>query len=314
MFMTASYLYIFLLLSMFPDAKQTEKKDVIQINAINYNLSNPDKIYHLPHGLHEISGITELDASSIACIQDEFGILYIYDLKKEEIKEQYYFHHDGDYEGITRVSNTVYILRSDGKLFEVANYKLGKVETVSYDTGIPANNNEGLCYDSEGNRLLIAPKGQVGKKSETRDLRYIYAFDLNTKKLKSKPVFVFDLSIIKKFALENKINVPIDKGKSGDKNKPVIEFRTSAIGIHPITNKLYVLSGMEQLLLVFDMKGNIEYMEKLDPDLYNQPEGITFLSNGDMLISNESKKKKPFIVRCNYLKKAERHLDKTGSE
>jgi len=302
MFMTASYLYIFLLMSVFPYAKQTEKKDVMQIRTINYNLSNPDKIYHLPHGLHEISGITELDASSIACIQDEFGILYIYDFKKEEIKEQYYFHHDGDYEGIARVSNSVYILRSDGKLFKVPNYKSGNEETVSYDTGLPSNNNEGLCFDSAGNRLLIAPKGQVGKKSENKDLRYIYGFDLKSKRLKSKPVFVFDLSVIKKFALENKINVPIDRGKKGNKNEPVIEFRTSAIGINPIINKLFVLSGMEQLLLVFDMKGNIEYMEKLDPDLYNQPEGITFLSNGDMLISNESKKKKPSIVRCNYLK------------
>jgi hypothetical protein len=43
-------------------------------------------------------------------------------------------------------------------------------------------------------------------------------------------------------------------------------------------------------------------MEKLDDDLFNQPEGLTFLSNGDMLISNESKNKPPTIVRCNFRK------------
>jgi len=63
------------------------------------------------------------------------------------------------------------------------------------------------------------------------------------------------------------------------------------------------LSGMEHLLMVFNLHGKIEYMEKLDHDIYNQPEGLTFLNNGDMLISNESKNKKPTIVRCNFRKK-----------
>ena len=91
--------------------------------------------------------------------------------------------------------------------------------------------------------------------------------------------------------------------KKKDEKKPIIEFRPSAIGIHPLTNKLFVVSGMEKLLFVFDMSGNIEFIEKLDPDIFNQPEGITFLKNGDMLISNEDKKNnKPTIVRFNYLR------------
>ena len=49
--------------------------------AINYNLSKPDKIYILPPALKEVSGITGTDASSIACIQDENGIIFIYDLE-----------------------------------------------------------------------------------------------------------------------------------------------------------------------------------------------------------------------------------------
>ena len=151
-------------------------------------------------------------------------------------------------------------------------------------------------------RLLIGPKGKVGEESENKNRRFIYAFDLKSKKLDKNPVFVFDLKAIKKFAMDNDIKVPMKHGKKNDKKEPDIEFRISEIGINPVTKKLYVLSGMEQLLFVFDMKGNIEYIERLDPDLYNQPEGIAFLNNGDMLISNESKNKKPTIVRCNYLK------------
>ena len=90
-------------------------------------------------------------------------------------------------------------------------------------------------------------------------------------------------------------------GRKGDKKDPDIEFRPSAIGIHPLTNKLFLLSGMEKLLFVFNMNGETEYIEKLDPELFPQPEGITFLKNGDMLISNENNK--PTILKFNYLKK-----------
>jgi hypothetical protein len=48
------------------------------------------------------------------------------------------------------------------------------------------------------------------------------------------------------------------------------------------------------------MNGTIEYSEKLNPELFNMPEGITFFKNGDMLISNEGKDKYPTILRFNY--------------
>ncbi len=90
------------------------------------------------------------------------------------------------------------------------------------------------------------------------------------------------------------------KGKKGEKKKPDIKLRISAISIHPISDRLYVLSGAERLLLVFDMNGNIEYLERLDKDLFTQPEGITFMKNGDMFISNEGRKSEATLIRFNY--------------
>jgi hypothetical protein len=295
-------LLIFLVSPLFTSNYQSDKVNVNHVIPINYDLSHPDKIYELSYSLHEISGITTMDASSIACIQDENGIIFFYDLVKEKINGLSYFYQNGDYEGIARAGKTIYVLRSDGSLFEVTGYESETAKTEYYSTGIPSDNIEGLCYDQNEDRLLIGPKGKVGDKSENKNIRFIYAFDLKSKKLIKNPVFVFDLKAIKKFARDNKIKVPMKHDKKNDKKEPDIEFRISEIGINPVTKKLYVLSGMEQLLFVFDMKGNIEYIERLDPDLYNQPEGIAFLSNGDMLISNESKNKEPTIVRCNYLK------------
>lgn len=291
---------LFFLLNIFIYADRSDLRSTRPEVTINYNLSTPDRTYILPKSLNEISGITGTDATSIACIQDENGILFIYDLEKEQIRKQYAFYNNGDYEGIAQADKTAWILRSDGMLFEVTNFESGGGKTVSYSTGIPAKDNEGLCFDKSANRLLIAPKSKVEDKTVKKDQRFIFAFDLQSKKLIAKPAFVINVSLLIKFALENNIKIPKGNGNKGDNNEPFLEFRPSAIGIHPITNRLFVVSGVEKMLFVFDMKGNIEFMKKLDKDLFLQPEGITFLKNGDMLISNEGQNKKPTILRFNY--------------
>ena len=279
-----------------------DKDKTYKLTPIHYDLSKPDRVYELPHALHEISGITTLDNNIIACIQDENGIIYFYDIGKEKLVDQSLFYQNGDYEGITKAGNSLWVLRSDGALFEVTDYRSEIADSKYYHSGVPSYNIEGLCFDSNGNRLLVGPKDQFIDKDENKNKRMIYGFDLRSRTTSKVPVFTFDMRIIKKFAEENDIDVPY-KHKKKDKKEPDIEFRISDIAINHLTNKLFVLSGMEQLLMVFDLQGNIEYMKKLDDDLYNQPEGLTFLDNGDLLISNESKKKKPTIVRCNYRKK-----------
>jgi hypothetical protein len=273
-------------------------------NIVGYNLSKPDFSFILPDTLREISGLTDIDSVTIACIQDENGILFIYDLLKNEIQKQYSFNLDGDYEGITRVDNSMYILRSDGTLFEMSNYQSPKFKLTSYATGIPANNNEGLCYDPDNNRLLIASKGKIAKGPEYKDLRVIYGFDIKTKRLTEKPVFEFDLQNIKEYATTNKINLPTKAKKNGQTTEPIIKFMTSAIAIHPITKKLYLLSATDHLFFIFNQtSGDIEHLELLNPEIFNKAEGITFLENGDMIITNEGQNKNPTLLQFNYINK-----------
>jgi hypothetical protein len=53
------------------------------------------------------------------------------------------------------------------------------------------------------------------------------------------------------------------------------------------------------MLFIFDRSGQIRHIEKLDPFLFNQPEGLTFFANGDMLITNEGQQKYPTLLRFN---------------
>jgi uncharacterized protein YjiK len=270
------------------EKKQSPSRD----KKSGYDLESPDVIIYLPDILREISGITILDNSSVACIQDENGILFIYDLAAGKIKSQFKFGADGDYEGIARVGKTIYVLRSDGTLFEISDYTSSSSKVSSYNTGIPAKDNEGLCYDRKNNRLLIGCKGKVGNDDKDKHKRMVFVFSLKTKTLIKEPLLTFDVKELREFAAGQK--------KGGDGKEPEFNLETSAIGIHPITGKLYLLSASDNLLFVFNMNGKIEAIEKLKNKLFPQAEGITFLSTGDMLISNEGRDKEGTILRFNY--------------
>jgi hypothetical protein len=268
------------------------------LRRIEYDLSSPDKVYVLPPALFEISGMTETDASTIACIQDEHGLVFFYDINKGQITRQLFFGSEGDYEDIVRVDKTLYVMRSDEFLIEIRDFNSDNFKSASYSTRIPGTNTEGLCFDRKNNRLLIVPKEISDDNPENKDKRFIYGFDLGSKKLIKGAVLRLNIPMIEKFALENDIKVPM-KGNKGDK-EPDIKLKISAICIHPISDRLYVLSGAERLLLVFDVNGNIEYLERLDKDLFTQPEGITFMRNGDMFISNEGRNAQGTLIRFNY--------------
>lgn len=270
-------------------------------NIDGYNLKKPSETIILPDSLKEVSGITAISGSQFACIQDENGIVFIYDTRLRKIVHQYVFNINGDYEGIARAGKSLYILRSDGTLYEVADYHLASSDVNTYVTGIMTGNNEGLCLDVRNNRLLISSKSNAGKGSGLKDLRIIYGFDLKTKELSPKPAYQLYTETITAFAKEHRVNIPIIENKKG-KRKAAFKLRMSDIDIHPITHEIYLISAIDHMLCVLKADGTISGIELLDPEVFNKPEGITFLSNGDMVITNEGEDKKPTLLKFTYVK------------
>lgn len=268
--------------------------------TLGYDLAAPDARLVLPDALREVSGITPLDATRVACIQDEKGILFIYDIEKHELDKKRSFEIDGDYEGIARVDKVMYVLRSDGTLFEISNFDSKHAQVTRYATSVPGNDHEGLCYDRENNRLLIACKDKSGKGRKYRDKRDIYGFDLKTKTLSRTAVFTFDVPTMEQFARDHHIELPQETEADDQSREPKIKFRTSDIGIHPLTRKLYVLSAADHLLFIFDKHGRLEQIEPLDVRVFNKAEGIAFLDSGDMLITNEGEDGQATLLRFNY--------------
>jgi uncharacterized protein YlaI len=263
----------------------------------DYNFKKPKTTLILPKSLHEISGISVINNSTIACIEDENGILFMYDILANSVVKQYSFSTDGDYEAISRVGDDMYILRSDGALFEIENYASTDFKLVTYSPNVPAFDNEGLCYDAPNNRLLIACKSNPEKGHNTKDLRVIYGFNLETKKLSNKPIFKFKLDDVKDYIKsENKRH----KSNKDKIDASSVKLRISDICINPVNHKFYMLSAVDHLLLVFESNGKIDRVVPLNHKLLRQPEGIAFMDNGDMLISSEADNKKPTLLLFKY--------------
>lgn len=270
------------------------------ISRLGYDFNKPVLNDILPATLHEISGLAITDSTTIACIQDENGILFLYDIKTHRIKKQYTFGLNGDYEGITRVGQLLYVLRSDGVLFELKDYQSGKLKVKTYATRIPALNNEGLCYDSINTRLLIGAKGRINKDPLNKDLRCIYEFNLKTKILNQNPAYSFNTNDINVSAKLMGIIFSKKKDKKGKVFEVGFKLNTSEIAIHPITKQLYVLSAADHSMFIFNMNGSLEQIEQLNPVTFNKAEGLSFLPNGDVFISNEGQAHQPTLLKFSY--------------
>ena len=153
---------------------KTAAQSFVGNSVLDYDVDHPAITIALPSALHEISDITVLTDSEIGCVQDEQGIVFIYDWKARRISDEIRFASHGDYEGLALVDSQVYVLRSDGVLFELSSLKRHP-SVRKFELHLPFGETEGLCHDAKHNRLLIAPKSRDRSESG-KDTRSIFAF------------------------------------------------------------------------------------------------------------------------------------------
>ena len=234
--------------------------------------------WELPVKLKEVSGIAYLDEQRFVCIQDEEGIIFIYNISTKNIEKEIPFAGPGDYEGITLNGSTAYLVRADGLIYEVG-LNADESTVKQYKTHLTiAHNIEGLCFDKQNNRLLLSIKdGEPGNPG----YKGIYSFDLGKKSMATEPVYRIHLTD------------PVLDEAGGKKNKIVMP---SSIGIHPVTHDYYITDGPKALLLTMDSSGKLKKLYSLGKE-FTQPEGITFSPDGDVFISNEGVKGSGNIVK-----------------
>lgn len=260
--------------------------------AFPYDLLKPVERVKLTSVLSEVSGLQYIGEGRMAAIQDEKGNIYILRFPSPQIEFKIDFADDGDYEDIALAGDDAWVLKSNGDLYRVKNFlDDDKREVKKYETDLSKRNDlEGLCYDPENERLLVAAKGHPFiDDGDGKHRKAIYEFDLEKKKLSSKPVFLIDLEEIKYFKKYNTMTkLGIDLMANFDSSKGDVTFQPSGLAVHPLTGDIYVIGAVGDLLIVLHPSGEVLAMVELDDKLFNQPEGICFGPDAELYISNEA--------------------------
>lgn len=257
---------------------------VASLPKSHYNLSAPEVI-PLGDKLHEISGISYIAPNIILSENDEQGKIFTIDPTKPDDTNypSVKFGSKDDYEDIVVIDTTAFLLISDGEIVEVPGFS--KTEEVKgaiiAQMGGRHNEFETLYYDKSVNSLIMLCKSCHHEKNE---IRTAYRFDLVTKKFSDTAYYTISIGDI-----------------AGKINESDIKFFPSAAAIHPVLDKLYIVSSIGKLLVVTDKHGKVEETYKLEPALFKQPEGITFAPNGDMFISNEGGDGRATLLKFGYI-------------
>lgn len=261
-----------------------------------YDLRHPDKVLALPSELMEVSALTDVDARTVACVQDEAAMLYLLDLGTGRIIGKRAFGPPGDMEGLTRVDQDYYALRSDGLIYRMAMGTEAMHVLDTFRVRVAQQNLEGLGYDERRGLILIAPKGVVKGDPRTRDRRVMHAYDPIARVVLPAPALELSVEGIVAQARLAGIAVPertTPKGRAA----PALKLRFSSVAVDPVSDHYYLLSAVDRTLLVMDRDGALIALHQLDAGLFPKPEGITFLPSGVLLITNEGKNAPPNLLR-----------------
>jgi uncharacterized protein YjiK len=261
---------IILTLLLFLYSSGIEEAPVLyRYNLHNKNASSVD----LPKILKEISGVAVTKDGRVFAHNDERAIICQIDVNSGEIIKSFSVGKKAlheDFEEITIVDKKFYLITSDGYLIEFTEGRdKGSVDYKRYDTGLTASYNiEGMCYDDETNSLILACKDYPGE--GYNGYRNCYSFSLASKKLEKRPRFVLPVKYI--------------TGKLGTK-----DFKPSGISKNPDSGSFFIISANDNGIIEVSPDGKVIAQSRLPKHIHEQPEGIAFLPDKTLLISDEGK-------------------------
>lgn len=244
----------------------------------------------LPNRLDEISGIVWIRDNKLACVEDEDGIIFTYDLNESKIISQREFAGSGDFEAITIKDGYYWIAESNGKI-----YKLPLEESSSaispeiFETGFEYRNNiEGLTATSDGKLLISVKDHNLNPESDEQDekSKAVYTYDPATRKLNPDPAFRISISD----TIFKRVHTHEDFRK----------WRPTDLQFHPLSGDIYIIDSEIPKVLVLNKDGRIKKMHLLNPADFLQPEGICFSPSGRVFIANEAKGSDASLVEVKF--------------
>ncbi|MEM8585585.1 MAG: SdiA-regulated domain-containing protein [Bacteroidota bacterium] len=254
-----------------------------------YDLTRPQLIGELDNDLEEVSGLS-LSGSELLAVQDEDGIIFRLNASTGEIESTIEFGDDGDYEGIEHVGEYVYIAKSSGTLYRVSRAGTADQQVDKFNGFLNGDNDvEGLAYDRDNQRLLLACKAP----DVSPETRHIYAFDLNSQTFITEPILVVAKEEMQAYLASCRPTSEHAAICDFFASEEAFRLGPSALAIHPHTGQYFLTSSRGKLMVVLSPSGKIQHVFRLEKDYFPQPEGLAFAPNGDLYVSTEAKGGEP---------------------
>ncbi|ORL46277.1 hypothetical protein IIF7_06896 [Zunongwangia atlantica 22II14-10F7] len=256
---------------------------LVTILILSFRTKNPEydifkyqiiDTWNLPPQLKNTTGISKIDKERIACITKNEGSLFIYNIKTKSIENKIEFGHSTNYTDLEIIENTAYILKKEGILIRLKNYK-NKPEINEYQLfNDSIRNATGLTYDAKTNRLIIAVKND---KFQHKGRKGVYAFSMTTKQID--------------FNAEYEIELKSELFSERKNEESAYRFLPNAISKDADGN-LHILDTKHHEVLKVSANNKKPTLYKMSRHDFPHPETISSLENGNFLILDTAEKPK----------------------
>jgi len=226
----------------------------------------------LPPDLGEISGLATTPDGRLLAHNDERGRISVIDPKRGALLKRFSIGATGgeaqaDFEGITVADNHIYLLTSNGVLYEFEEGEDGeRVRYTVHDTRLGNECEfEGVAFDPGSGSLLLSCKS-VGTK-DLRDQLVIYRWNLQTTDASRLSTLAIPLARV--------------SGSNGWKS-----LHPSDITVDPPSGNYVLVASKENALVEITPSGDVLRSRPL-PGKHRQPEGVAITSEGILIIGDE---------------------------
>ena len=232
----------------------------------------------MPKDLDELSGIVLTHDGRLLAHGDEKAQVSEIDYRRGVVTKQFVVGHPtikADLEAITIAKGLVYLLASNGTLYEFHEGSNGeRVDYTTHDTRLGKECElEGLAYDSTLNSLLLACK-HVGTKHLKDDV-VIYRWSLDESGNRLTHLTVPQKDIVGRIGAER--------------------FHPSDITIDPFTGDYVLISGIEKAIVEITPDGHVVFARKLPPG-HDQPESVAITKDSILIIGDEAKQRPAILT------------------
>jgi uncharacterized protein YjiK len=245
-----------------------------QPSLSDYDVSGNSGARHkLSAALREVSGLATTSDGRVFAHADENATIIEVDARTGTVRKAFRLGaiaEKGDFEGIAIAGDRFFLVTSQGLIYAAREGQAnGAVSFTRHDSGAGSVCEiEGLAYDSVGERLLLPCKNTL--RGEFRNRLIVLAVPLRTMRVQPTPV----------------VAVPFGALPGGLRRG----VRPTSLEVQPRTRNWILLSSEPAALIELTPQGKVLGTAMLSAKRHGQAEGLTFMPDLTMLITDEGGK------------------------